>query len=86
MAAENVYTVTPTTNLSPNLQYINTSQLRQKSAKASDPGPVYTGVYDRKTVRADKGDASKERVREEEKLDKSKEALKQLLDRRLIKR
>lgn len=79
-AAENVYTVTPTTILSPNLQYINTAQLRQKTAKAVDP--VASGSinsYERKTIWEDKGDVP-------EKLDKSKEALKQLLDRRLIKR
>lgn len=97
-AAENVYTVTPTTNLSPNLQYINTSQLRQKTAKATDlKSPVATperavnnedpvvaqgSVYERKIVREEK----EKNEDEYEKLDKSKEALRQLLDRRLIKR
>lgn len=97
-AAENVYTVTPTTNLSPNLQYINTSQLRQKTAKATDlKSPVATteravnnedpvvaqgSVYERKIVREEK----EKKEDEYEKLDKSKEALRQLLDRRLIKR
>lgn len=81
-AAENVYTVTPTTILSPNLQYINTAQLRQKTAKAHAVDPVASGSfnsYERKTIWEDKGDVT-------EKLDKSKEALKQLLDKRLIKR
>lgn len=97
-AAENVYTVTPTTNLSPNLQYINTSQLRQKTAKATDlksqvttteravnnedPVVAQGSVYERKIVREEK----EKNEDEYEKLDKSKEALRQLLDRRLIKR
>lgn len=97
-AAENVYTVTPTTNLSPNLQYINTSQLRQKTAKATDlksqvttteravnnedPVVAQGSVYERKIVREEK----EKKEDEYEKLDKSKEALRQLLDRRLIKR
>lgn len=93
---ENVYTVTPTTILSPNLQYINTSQLRQKTPTrgASTSSSERTGhavaedhvasgssinSYERKTVREDKGESPK--------FDESKEAaLKQLLDRRLIKR
>lgn len=92
VSAENVYTVTPTTNLSPNLQYINTSQLRQKTAKSTDSrsqaserlnsnnDPVAAGsVFERKIVREDN-------EKDEEGFDKSKEALKQLLDRRLIKR
>lgn len=84
VAAENVYTVTPTTNLSPNLQYINTSQLRQKTAKsADDPVGPY---YDRKTVRAETEERGSAADDDAGKLDKSKEALKQLLDRRLIKR
>lgn len=90
VSAENVYTVTPTTNLSPNLQYINTSQLRQKTAKSTDSrsqaserlnnDPMAAGsVFERKIVREDN-------KKDEEGFDKSKEALKQLLDRRLIKR
>lgn len=85
-SAENVYTVTPTTNLSPNLQYINTSQLRQKTTKSAEKltnDPV-AAIYDRKpAVRVDKGDANDG---DDEQLERSKEALKQLLDRRLIKR
>lgn len=99
-SAENVYTVTPSTNLSPNLQYINTSQLRQKTAKSApdrtqddrfnnDPVPASSGaspgVYDRETmvVRTDKQDANKD---DSTQVDQSRETLKQLLDRRLIKR
>ena len=90
---EAVYTVTPTTLLSPNLQYINTSQLRTKSPKAVEgprEGEQPHEVADRKkktgaVVREDAGGGGG--AEEAEELAKRKEeTLKLLLDRRLIKR
>lgn len=92
IVAENVYTVTPTTILSPNLQYINTSELRQKTPKQvivdsstrvnnNNPEAIKSNSY---TVREDKvdnvGDGGNG------KLERSRAAALKLLDRRLIKR
>ena len=89
---EAVYTVTPTTLLSPHLQYINTSQLRTKSPKAVE-GPregeqphEATAHWKKKTgavVREDAGGAAEEA---EDLAKRKEETLKLLLDRRLIKR
>lgn len=97
-AGENVYTVTPTTNLSPNLQYINTSQLRHKNAKSTAADGQSSSAYLSSEAFRDQAAASssgapiaplerKATVRED-RFDGGgpKEALKQLLDRRLIKR
>lgn len=90
---EAVYTVTPTTLLSPHLQYINTSQLRTKSPKAAQgpregEQPHEAAYWKKKTgavVREDAGGGGA--AEEAEELAKRKEeTLKQLLDRRLIKR
>lgn len=96
-AGENVYTVTPTTILSPNLQYINTSQLRQKNQAAS-PSAYLSSEAFRDQVVASSGTNSspatsyekKAAIVREDRLigadGQRKETLRQLFDRRLIKR
>ena len=91
---EAVYTVTPTTLLSPHLQYLNTSQLRTKNPKAVE-GPregeqPHEAAYRKKktgaVVREDAGGGGGAAEEGEELAKRKEETLKLLLDRRLIKR